>query len=108
MYTIEGDPTDGALTVLGHKIGLTDEVLEDSAIEAIAELPFDSERKYMAALYTFPDETMHLIIKGAPDVLLDITGTEDTQSWEETNQDLAEGGMRVIAQGSMEISEENV
>jgi phosphoserine phosphatase len=63
-----GDPTEGALWVLAEKGGLAPEAeLQDRP--RLAEIPFDSAHKFMA---TFHDagETVEVLVKGAPDVLL--------------------------------------
>lgn len=98
-YVIKGDPTDGALTVLGHKIGMSEEFLKEKGFEEAGEIPFDSDRKYMASLYKAPENTYRLIIKGAIDVVRDYTDTneEGKAFWQEKNEELTENGNRVIA-----------
>ena len=109
-YSITGDPTDGALTVLGHKVGLSPESLENKDYESLAEIPFDSEKKYMAAFYRYPDETSRIIIKGAPDVITELTLTQEEEQnyWEEKNEELAGEGMRVIALASYIVEDSQV
>lgn len=46
-YTINGDPTEGALLVLAHKAGLAEKLAE---IEIVDELPFDQSKKLKAVL----------------------------------------------------------
>lgn len=98
-YVIKGDPTDGALTVLGHKIGMSEEFLKEKGFQEAGEIPFDSDRKYMASLYKAPENTYRLIIKGAIDVVMDYTDTneEGKAFWQEKNEELTENGNRVIA-----------
>jgi Ca2+-transporting ATPase len=68
-----GDPTEGALIVLGAKGGLN--ITETrAALPRVAEVPFDSDYKFMA---TFHDMTgddgrpvVRCYVKGAPDVLI--------------------------------------
>src|SRR5699024_12349080 len=76
-YTIEGDPTDGALTVLGHKIGMSPEFLKETEFEQLAEIPFDSEKKYMATFHKLPDNIYRFIMKGALDVVAEYTDIDD-------------------------------
>lgn len=104
-YTIKGDPTDGALTVLGHKIGLSPQWEKDNDYQLVAEIPFDSEKKYMAALYHFPNDIHRLIVKGAMDVVLDLLATEEDEVdfWQEKNNILTEDGNRVIALASYTV-----
>lgn len=107
QYSIEGDPTDAALTVLGHKIGLTQDALRENDFNHLENLPFDSERKFTADLFSVPYiEENYILIKGAPDVIFDLAQTEELEEWEDRNQYLAENGMRVIAQAQIKLSDE--
>ncbi|MCT1797299.1 HAD-IC family P-type ATPase [Aerococcus viridans] len=107
-YTIKGDPTDGALTVLGHKVGLSPQWEKDNDYKLVQEIPFDSEKKYMAALYHFPNNTHRLIVKGAMDVVLDLVVTENGEEdfWQEKNDDLTADGNRVIALASYSLKDQ--
>ena len=107
-YTIKGDPTDGALTVLGHKVGLSPQWEKDNDYKLVQEIPFDSEKKYMAALYHFPNDTYRLIVKGAMDVVLDLVATEDGEEdfWQEKNDILTADGNRVIALASYTLKDQ--
>ncbi|QLI82196.1 HAD-IC family P-type ATPase [Chitinibacter fontanus] len=61
---IIGDPMEAALLVLAHKLG------SESAIASRhTEIPFDSAHKYMATFHRVGD-TLHIFVKGAPEVLL--------------------------------------
>lgn len=67
-WTIKGDPTEGALVVLGAKAGVTHQSMEGQ-YRRIGEFPFDSERKRMSVLVEHQGGRM-VCTKGAPDVLL--------------------------------------
>jgi Ca2+-transporting ATPase len=107
-----GDPTEGALIVLGAKGGL--DVDETRATyPRVAEVPFDSEYKFMATFHemTGTDGTtvVRCYVKGAPDVLISRGGSyrspdgtvvaitdENRHLAIEANDRMAEGGERVM------------
>ncbi len=66
-----GDPTEGALVVLGAKGGLDPEGVRVE-LERVAEVPFDSSAKFMATLHPHPSNPASslLVVKGAPDVVI--------------------------------------
>jgi Ca2+-transporting ATPase len=70
-WTVQGDPTEGALLVAARKAGLENETL-DARFERIGEVPFSSARKLMSTIHTDADRQERLLVftKGAPDVLL--------------------------------------
>ncbi len=70
-WTVQGDPTEGALLVAARKAGLSAEAL-DTRLPRIGEVPFSSERKLMSTLHrdTQQEDRGIVLTKGAPDVLL--------------------------------------
>jgi Ca2+-transporting ATPase len=70
-WTVQGDPTEGALVVAARKAGLEDEAL-DARFERVGEVPFSSKRKLMTTIHTDAQRQEHLLVftKGAPDILL--------------------------------------
>ena len=70
-WTVQGDPTEGALLVAARKCGLSSADLE-RRLPRIGEVPFSSERKLMSTIHrdTEPEHAGIVFTKGAPDVLL--------------------------------------
>jgi Ca2+-transporting ATPase len=70
-WTVQGDPTEGALLVAARKCGLRPESL-DKRLPRVGEVPFSSERKLMSTIHrdTEHEDRGIVFTKGAPDVLL--------------------------------------
>jgi Ca2+-transporting ATPase len=69
---VVGDPTEAALVVLAARLGVDAEETR-RAYPRLAEVPFDSEYKFMATFHevTIDGETLTVeLVKGAPDVVL--------------------------------------
>ncbi len=66
--SILGDPTEGALVVAAAKAGLRKEQLE-LAWPRLNEIPFQSERQWMATLHSNSGKRI-LLVKGAPERVL--------------------------------------
>jgi P-type Ca2+ transporter type 2C len=107
-----GDPTEGALIVLGAKGGLDlDETRR--TFPRIAEVPFDSDYKFMATFHEMKgadgEPVVRCYVKGAPDVLIAKAGyyrnpdgsllpvTEENRRLAiDANDRMAEAGQRVM------------
>lgn len=104
---LQGDPTEGALLALAHKAGL-DRAVESAAAPRVAELPFDSQWKFMATFHQI-GEMVQIYVKGAPDVLLSRCRQISTElgplplddSWRQRvlnqNGQMAQQALRVLA-----------
>ncbi|MFC5652125.1 calcium-translocating P-type ATPase, SERCA-type [Paenibacillus solisilvae] len=68
-WLLKGDPTEGALTVLAAKLGVSAKSLE-GLYERVKEYPFDSERKRMSVLVSHQGGRL-ICTKGAPDMLME-------------------------------------
>lgn len=70
-YTCIGDPTEGSLTTLGMKNGMSRTETMDK-YPRVTELPFDSDRKMMTTYHSgIIDGQIVSYTKGAPDIILD-------------------------------------
>lgn len=85
-----GNPTEGALLLWLHGQGVDYRSLREQA-ETVAEVPFSTERKYMATLVESPrlQGKRVLYIKGAPEIVFDLCA-ESAVSREELEQQLVE------------------
>lgn len=96
-----GDPTEAAMVVLAGKLGI-DETLSRAAYPRLAEVPFDSDLKFMATWHRVPwqgEDRIVGLVKGAPDVIL-ARSTADAatrQALLARNEELAADGLRVLA-----------
>ncbi|QNO16335.1 calcium-translocating P-type ATPase, SERCA-type [Alkalicella caledoniensis] len=68
-WSIDGDPTEGALLVLGAKTGWWKEKLLTN-YKIFKEFPFDSSRKMMSVVVD-KGASKFTLTKGAPDIVLD-------------------------------------
>lgn len=69
-WSIEGDPTEGALLVVAHKAGMHWSAVENSH-PRIDAIPFESRHQFMATLHDNPAaDVRHVYIKGAVESVL--------------------------------------
>jgi P-type Ca2+ transporter type 2C len=80
-WTVQGDPTEGALIVAAQGRWKPRRLMPAST--RIAEVPFSSERKLMSTIHTDTERPEHLLAftKGAPDILLSRC-SQDMVGWE--------------------------
>lgn len=71
---VVGNPTEGALLLWLHAAGVDYRSLK-AQCEVVAEIPFSTERKFMAVVALCPDGVRRLFVKGAPELLLERCAT---------------------------------
>ena len=72
-WSIIGDPTEGALLTAAAKAGIwRDQLLNEYPL--VTEIPFDSQRKRMTTVHEFDGKRV-AYVKGAPEILLDLSGS---------------------------------
>ena len=106
VWKVEGDPTEGALYPFGAKLGVKREDAR-AAYPRIDVIPFESEHKFMATLNKTPDGGEILLVKGAPEVILDHCDRQEDSAgdrppldrayFDEAADVLASQGERVLA-----------
>jgi potassium/sodium efflux P-type ATPase len=106
VWTVEGDPMEGALLALSGKIGMDvrKELSEWTRTDAI---PFDAKHRFMATLNHDHENHAFVAVKGAPEQLLSMCeeqrgaagGTEPLNQayWHEKAESIAAQGQRVLA-----------
>ena len=105
-WKVEGDPTEGALYPFASKLGM-DRATEQAASPRTDAIPFESEHKFMATLNTSAARKEALLVKGAPEVILEHCDRQQTASGQAPSLDrahfmqasdqLAAQGERVLA-----------
>jgi magnesium-transporting ATPase (P-type) len=70
QWKVEGDPTEGALYPFGSKLGMERKALQD-AHPRIDAIPFESEHKFMATLHSDGSGQPFILVKGAPEAILE-------------------------------------
>ncbi|MCR2818354.1 cation-transporting P-type ATPase [Microbacterium sp. zg.Y1090] len=100
-YALVGEPTEGALKVVALKGGVS-----TRGTRRVAVVPFDSAYKFMGTLIESADGARAVLVKGAPDRLLERSRTQrgadgaeplDIPFWEAAIDDLSSQGLRVLA-----------
>lgn len=100
-WSLEGDPTEGALLAAAAKGGIWRSDIEKRC-RRIGEIPFESERRRMSVVYRGLDGNT-LYVKGAPDTLLELcryqgNGEQETPLTPEIMKAVLEANERMTSQ----------
>jgi len=120
-FTVQGDPTEGALIVAARKAGLASDQLR-ARFARVAEVPFSSQRKLMTTVHSDADREERLLVftKGAPDVLIErcsrqLVGDETRPldaarraEVAQANEELAGEALRTLAVAYRELAKDGL
>lgn len=81
VWKVEGDPTEGALYPFANKLGMERSV-EQATYKRVDLIPFESEHRFMATLNEGADGGQMLLVKGAPEVILEHCSHQQLQNGE--------------------------
>jgi magnesium-transporting ATPase (P-type) len=106
QWQVQGDPMEGALLALagksGHELRATRQ-----AWQRHDAIPFDARHRFMATLNHGPEQQACILVKGAPEQLLELCDSQhDARGqtlplqaawWQQQAEQLAAAGQRVLA-----------
>ena len=107
-WQLIGDPTEGALLTLALKATL-DPLDMARQFPRIDDIPFESEHRFMATLHHDHQGKAFLLMKGAPERVLDLCikeaggNTLDHAAWRTRMETAANAGERVLALARCEM-----
>ena len=90
VWTVEGDPMEGALLAFAGKVAV------ETSARRLDAIPFDSRHRFMAVL-TEGQGGRLIHVKGAPERVLRMCGDADYAHWHDRAEAMARRGLRVLA-----------
>jgi magnesium-transporting ATPase (P-type) len=113
-WKLQGEPTEGALVVLGMKVGFGKSRI-DNDYPRIDAVPFESEHRYMATLHRLPEGDGAIVfVKGGPERVLGMCDRQlrgesdeplDAEYWQRESDEIAARGQRVLALAQRPLSD---
>ncbi|ADH84800.1 cation-transporting P-type ATPase [Desulfurivibrio alkaliphilus] len=111
-WVMEGDPTEGALITAACKAGLVTHT-EQEHLPRTDVIPFDSDHKFMASLHHDHQGHGRVLLKGAPERVLELCRHQrtadgghtplDPAAWQQYMEETAARGERLLAVATREI-----
>ncbi|GAA6141688.1 cation-transporting P-type ATPase [Hydrogenophaga sp. 5NK40-0174] len=103
LWSVAGDPTEGALLTLALKAGVSLEKIRHEW-SRVDNIPFESERQYMATLHRVPGADHAIVmLKGSPERIMAMCETQaggaplEREQWLRRMDEAASEGWRVLA-----------
>ncbi len=118
-FTIQGEPTEGALLIAARKAGLEKHELEND-YPRVDEIPFTSKYRYMATFHESSGESIRAFVKGGPEDVLRMCShffedgkvqeltPEKRRRIREENTQMASEALRVLAFAHQTTERESV
>ena len=116
VWTVEGDPMEGALLAFSGKTGM--EVRKEiGAWTRTDAIPFDAKHRFMATLNHDHDRHAFIFVKGAPERVLSMCKAQRSADgkaeplneayWREQSDVIASQGQRVLALAALSVPPEH-
>ena len=116
-WVVEGDPMEGALQTFAAKLW-SERPGTDRSWKRTDAIPFDASHQYMAVLDHDHQGNAAIHIKGAPEKVLDLCGSQnspkgtkeplDREYWRRRVEAIAQRGQRVLAFAIREVPQDQV
>ena len=113
IWSVQGDPTDGALVTLALKAGLNSQQCNEE-LPRKDIIPFESDHKFMATLHHDSHGKSIVYLKGAPERVLEMCSQErhaggdkpiEISYWREQIEAIARLGQRTLAVAALDAGD---
>ncbi|MDP3197244.1 cation-transporting P-type ATPase [Tabrizicola sp.] len=101
VWTVEGDPMEGALLAFAGKVAV------ETSARRLDAIPFDSRHRFMAVL-TEGAAGRLIHVKGAPERVLRMCGGLDYAHWHDRAEAMARQGLRVLALAERQTTNDRI
>jgi calcium-translocating P-type ATPase len=101
VWTVEGDPMEGALLAFAGKVAV------ETSARRLDAIPFDSRHRFMAVLTEGPGGRL-IHVKGAPERVLRMCGGLDYAHWHDRAEAMARQGLRVLALAERQTTNDRI